>query len=133
MTPRSAGRTPARHSKSVDLPAPFGPIKPSTSPSRMWKLTSSRATMLPKRLENPSTSRSRLLLRSEDGVQLGDSLVQLLAQDSVALDHVASDFLVGGVGDGVEICDVRLQRRLAVADGRRDELGGHFIELRELR
>src|SRR5262245_31823388 len=38
--PASAGRTPPRHSKSVVLPEPLGPMRPSTSTGRIEKDTS---------------------------------------------------------------------------------------------
>ena len=40
----------------VDLPAPFGPRKPSTSPRATPNETSSTAVKLPKRLVSPSIS-----------------------------------------------------------------------------
>src|SRR6267142_102852 len=48
--PESIGRTPARHSNSVVLPDPLGPIRPSTSPGRMEKDTSLSAVRCPYRL-----------------------------------------------------------------------------------
>src|SRR5262249_15077994 len=46
---------PARHSKSVVLPAPFGPIKPKTSPCRTLKLTFRSTVRAPNCLERPLT------------------------------------------------------------------------------
>ncbi len=40
----------------VDLPAPLGPRKPSTSPRATEKLTASTAVKLPNRLVRPSIS-----------------------------------------------------------------------------
>src|SRR5688500_9255603 len=40
----------------VDLPAPLGPRKPSTSPAATWKLRLSTARLVPKRLLRPTTS-----------------------------------------------------------------------------
>ncbi len=51
----------------VDLPAPFGPRKPSTSPRATLNVTSSTAVKLPKRLVRPvisiSTGRPAALTR----------------------------------------------------------------------
>src|SRR5262245_35420203 len=41
--PVSEGSTPARHSNSVVLPAPFGPMRPRTSPARIDSETSDSA------------------------------------------------------------------------------------------
>src|SRR4026208_1063079 len=46
-TPRACGRTPAPHSNSVVLPAPLGPISPSTSPSRIVSETHDSAVNRP--------------------------------------------------------------------------------------
>src|SRR5581483_4921853 len=43
---------------SVDLPAPFGPITPSSSPEVTSRLTSETATTPPKRLPTPRRERS---------------------------------------------------------------------------
>ena len=40
MVPALGGTTPPRIFISVDLPAPFSPMSPTTSPGSMWKLTS---------------------------------------------------------------------------------------------
>src|SRR5262245_52540993 len=53
--PPSLGKTPARHSKSVVLPAPFGPIKPRTSPRRTLKLTFCSTARAPNFFERPLT------------------------------------------------------------------------------
>ena len=47
MLPASLGSTPATHSNSVVLPAPFGPISPSTSPGRTDSDTSDNAVKRP--------------------------------------------------------------------------------------
>ena len=65
-TPRSAGRTPAMHSNRVVFPAPFGPIRPSTSPSRTVRATSVRAAMPPYRLCRART-RSAGIIDRESG------------------------------------------------------------------
>ena len=52
---RSLGaRTPEITSKSVVLPAPLGPMRPSTSPGATSRSTSLSAEMPPKRTEMPS-------------------------------------------------------------------------------
>src|SRR5262249_53411388 len=62
--PPSLGKTPARHSKSVVLPAPFGPIKPRTSPRRTLKLTSRSTARSPNFLERPLTVSRFIMGRS---------------------------------------------------------------------
>ena len=52
----SAGSTPVTRLKMVDLPAPFGPIRPTISPARTWKLTSLTATRPPNSLRAARTS-----------------------------------------------------------------------------
>ena len=54
--PRSAGWKPVSRSKSVDLPAPLGPMMPTSSPGATWKEMSLLATRPPKRLVTPRTS-----------------------------------------------------------------------------
>ena len=48
------------HSKSVDLPAPFGPMMPTSSPAATSKVMPRLAVMPPKRLVTPRTL-SRLI------------------------------------------------------------------------
>src|SRR5262245_34287773 len=62
--PPSLGKTPARHSKSVVLPAPFGPIKPRTSPRRTLKLTFCSTARAPNFLERPLTVSRFIMGRS---------------------------------------------------------------------
>src|SRR5664280_449567 len=52
---------------SVDLPAPFGPSKPNTSPCSTEKLKASTATKSPKRLVRFSTSMSNMVSRLRCG------------------------------------------------------------------
>src|SRR5215831_12997923 len=47
ICPASNGSTPAMHSTSVVLPAPLGPMSPSTSPWRTVKETSDNASVRP--------------------------------------------------------------------------------------
>ena len=49
----------------VDLPAPFGPRKPSTSPRSTVKLMPSTAVIGPKRFASPRSSRSVSLLMTK--------------------------------------------------------------------
>ena len=56
ISPRVAGSTPVTRLKVVDLPAPFGPIRPRISPARTWKLTSLTATRPPNSLRTACTS-----------------------------------------------------------------------------
>src|SRR5215471_16563157 len=61
MVPASVGSRPARHSNSVVLPAPFGPIRPRISPSRTSKPTPSSTVLAPYRFVIPRASSSMLL------------------------------------------------------------------------
>ena len=54
----SSGSTPVIRLKVVDLPAPLGPIRPTISPARTWKLTSLTATRPPNSLRTACTSSS---------------------------------------------------------------------------
>src|SRR5215471_12172130 len=56
ISPESYGSTPARHSKSVVLPAPFGPMSPSTSPERIDSDTSDSAVRRPYAFVRRSTT-----------------------------------------------------------------------------
>src|SRR5688500_6046087 len=55
--PRASGRYPAAAERSVVLPAPLGPIKPSRSPARSDIDTSRTATSLPNWTRTPSIDR----------------------------------------------------------------------------
>src|SRR3989338_9138313 len=50
-------RSPVRHLKKVDLPAPFGPIRQRSSRALSLKLTLLDATTPPKRIVRPCVSR----------------------------------------------------------------------------
>src|SRR5437763_3164803 len=54
--PRSTGARPQQALKVVDLPAPFGPMRPVIRPTGAEKLTSATAWIPPKRTDRPSTS-----------------------------------------------------------------------------
>src|SRR5262245_31626257 len=56
--PPVAGRSPVRQLKKVDLPAPFGPIRPRMSPCSSVTLAESTALKLPKALVTSCASRS---------------------------------------------------------------------------
>ena len=58
-SPRVSGSTPVTRLKVVDLPAPFGPIRPTISPARTWKLTSLTATRPPNSLRARAARRAR--------------------------------------------------------------------------
>src|SRR6476619_779520 len=71
--PVSLVSVPQMQLTSVDLPEPFGPIKPTRSPSCTVRSIPSSATKPPKRLLNPLTSssgifpsRAQLLLHQPD-------------------------------------------------------------------
>src|SRR5688500_7751922 len=56
--PPCGSATPTRHRSSVDLPAPSGPTRPSSSPPSSARSTPSSATVAPKRLRSCSASSS---------------------------------------------------------------------------
>src|SRR6185295_11547724 len=58
ISPRSGGRKPESRLNAVVLPAPLGPMRPSTSPRAISSERSRTATNPPKRLEIPETWRS---------------------------------------------------------------------------
>ncbi len=56
MRPALGARLPLTISNKVDLPAPLGPISPTTSPARTANETSRSATTPPKLRQMPFTS-----------------------------------------------------------------------------
>src|SRR5579885_2621391 len=58
MRPSVGARSPAMQLKKVDLPAPFGPIRPTISPASTESEASASATKPPKDLETLSVSSS---------------------------------------------------------------------------
>src|ERR1039458_2619463 len=56
-SPESASCSPASTASSVDLPAPFGPIRPMRSPSDTGKLISSKRGTAPNRFDRPCALR----------------------------------------------------------------------------
>src|SRR3954466_11367544 len=56
--PKVASRSPVRQLKKVDLPAPFGPIRPRISPCSSVTLAVSTALKLPKAFVTSRASRS---------------------------------------------------------------------------
>src|SRR5689334_25390707 len=59
-------RSPVRQLKKVDLPAPFGPIRPRMSPCSSVTLAASTALKLPKAFVTSRASRSMGGSRSEE-------------------------------------------------------------------
>src|SRR5579859_2160070 len=64
MTPLVGASAPPIRPIRVDLPAPLGPMMPSTSPGRTAKLRSSTAGSPPKRLVTPARARMGAALAS---------------------------------------------------------------------
>src|SRR5262245_30177224 len=64
MRPAVGGMSPATQLKNVDLPAPFGPISPTISPSLTSRVAFASATKLPKLRE---TSRALSSMAHRDG------------------------------------------------------------------
>src|SRR5687768_1197606 len=60
MVPESDGRYPVMQLKRVVLPEPLGPMRLTSSPRSMAKLTESTAVTPRKRLVRPRTSRSAI-------------------------------------------------------------------------
>src|SRR5438445_11292277 len=65
--PEVAARSPVRQLKNVDLPAPFGPIRPRISPCCRVTDAASTALKLPKGLVTSRASRSMACSRSDRG------------------------------------------------------------------
>src|SRR3954470_14288569 len=61
MRPVVGSASPARQLKKVDLPAPFGPIRPTISPSAMLRSAPWTAKKLPNALETLVASSSMAL------------------------------------------------------------------------
>src|SRR5262245_3707601 len=62
--PESGGTVPAAMPNNVVLPAPFGPIMPSASPSRSARSTPSATTTAPNRFEMFSSARTGAIVTS---------------------------------------------------------------------
>ena len=56
MTPSSGCTAPTSTLTRVDLPAPFAPIRPTTSPGATSKSTARNACVEPKRFDTPRTA-----------------------------------------------------------------------------
>src|SRR5438552_2977229 len=97
MVPPFAANRPDRHSNSVVLPAPLGPINPRTSPWRTEKLTSSSTRRSLKRLVTPSTFTSSFI--DEPGALPLLRVVRLAVKVDLLPDDVAPLF-----GCEVESC-----------------------------
>src|SRR5882672_3128751 len=67
IVPPSARTTPEMRLMSVVLPAPFGPMRPSASPSAMLRSTRSTAVTPPKRFVRPTVSSN---IRGSDAGEL---------------------------------------------------------------
>src|SRR3989338_9152195 len=67
-SPLLGSRTPPSMRNAVDLPAPFGPRKPYSSPRRTSRSRWSTATSRPKRLVSPRVTTAS---RPSSGSQLG--------------------------------------------------------------
>ena len=65
--PLSLCRVPQMQLTRVDLPEPFGPIRPSRSPGWTSRSIDSRATKPPKRLPRPATCSSAVIASSGTG------------------------------------------------------------------
>src|SRR4051812_18293931 len=109
--PSSRGWTPVRTLISVDLPAPFWPIRAWTSPARTSKSTPASEWTPGKRLWIPRATRSGSVLTGADHLR-GRGLVEQLV---LALD-VLGHLLAGAhLGDGV--VDLGPEQRVALDGG----------------
>src|SRR5215475_8654869 len=76
MRPEVGGMSPATQLKKVDLPAPFGPISPTISPSLTSRLAFDSATKLPKLRE---TSRALSSMAHRDAFTPAQPALRYLA------------------------------------------------------
>ena len=72
--PDVGGKRVVRTRIKVDLPAPFGPSKPNTSPWLTEKLISLTAQNVPKHLHTCSTSMARPGLGGADNASIDNSI-----------------------------------------------------------
>src|SRR6516162_1177551 len=63
ISPPDGGKLPATILSRVDLPAPLSPIRPRTSPASMAASTPASASIAPKCLEMPRSSRNAMACR----------------------------------------------------------------------
>src|SRR3954469_11198431 len=119
MAPSVTRRNPEMHSMSVVLPAPFGPMSPTISPSRTWRSTPSSAASPPKRTVTPRQSirTSAELLSSEPIDEAGRDhlvvVVRLRLEHDHALGAVHRALATGerdGAGDEIAVAVVGRQR-----------------------
>src|SRR5882724_13494253 len=90
--PEVAARSPVRQLKKVDLPAPFGPIRPRMSPCSSVTDARSTALKLPKALVTSRASRSMACSRRDHGfLRLAAPVPQPLDQSEDAAGLEARD------------------------------------------
>src|ERR1700722_17741090 len=143
ILPSSGTVTPARHRMRVDLPAPFAPTRPCTSPRTTPMSTSRRATSPEKCLPRsrisiqasgipfaPGSPRTALTPAASETIRMvGDELV-----DVVLGHHDSRDR--NGLGlpgfSGRDRVDYRLEHGLALRVSRLPDGRGHVAVLDEL-
>src|ERR1700722_18038625 len=143
IAPSSGTVTPARHRMRVDLPAPFAPTRPCTSPRAMPILTSRSATSPAKCLPRPRISiqasgtpfgpgSPRIALRpaaSETIRMVGEKLVDVILGHDDSRDR-------NGLGlpgfSGRDRIENRLEHGLALLIGGLPDGCGHVAVLDEL-
>src|SRR5690348_17665493 len=87
MTPPVGASAPPIRPIRVDLPAPFGPMMPSTSPGRTAKLRSSTAGSPPKRLVTPSRARMGVVVVSDAPLGGPDGLDAVGRDEALDTSH----------------------------------------------
>src|SRR3954470_25022335 len=85
-------------SKSVVLPAPFGPMRPTISPLSTPKETSSRTCRPPKRIEMPSTAKY-----DDSGEASVRSMVSVASVLSVRLSGIGAHRLFSALEGALEL------------------------------
>src|SRR4030067_119020 len=90
--PLVTGRTPVMRWKTVELPAPFGPMRPTISPSSTWMSKSPTAFSPPNLFVSPLISRSigphlpfRLLRKPASAQPLHDPILDQVHQSDDAV------------------------------------------------
>src|SRR4051812_24010681 len=117
--PLVGGRSPARQLKKVDLPAPFGPMRPTMSPSSIARSALESATKAPKLRLTPRAS-SSTGLRPQEGEARREAVPDLGDPARLEARDEDDDAAVEDVGQpGAAAAEIGVRRGL-----QRDEDGG---------
>src|SRR6185437_6359352 len=120
-------RSPERQLKKVDLPAPFGPMRPTISPASSVSSAPDRARKLPKARETWRASSSM------DASRLAEDLAQLGRRQAIPQRQQPARLEAAEQQDDAAIDDVGEARDAAAEPGIGRRLQGHQDDRAEQR